>query len=187
MTFQSSYKTVKTIRWEKTFLDLLSEIGGHLGLFVGVSLMTLAEIAEFIFSLCLKACKRIVKIHPKTVEEHNGTQQKTNVIYLGNVIRIKGAKRVSFHRRGKSGGRGGGGRRRGRGETEREKIKTFSIQKHIHVWLLQNIWVTLSFPGKYLLQVFTAKNVFMLYFILSLFYLYALTLYASMSSWEFRV
>ena len=65
VTFQSSFKTVKTIRWEKTSLELLSEIGGHLGLFVGVSLMTLAEIGEFLLSLCFKACKRIRKIYPK--------------------------------------------------------------------------------------------------------------------------
>ena len=66
LTFQSSKKMVRTIRWEKTSLELLSEIGGHLGLFVGVSLMTLAEIGEFFVSLCFKACKRIMKIHPKT-------------------------------------------------------------------------------------------------------------------------
>ena len=65
LTFQSSYKTVKTIRWEKTSLELLSEIGGHLGLFVGVSLMTLAEIGEFFVSLCFKVGKRLMKIHPK--------------------------------------------------------------------------------------------------------------------------
>ena len=67
LTFQSSYKTVKTIRWEKTSLELLSEIGGHLGLFVGVSLMTLAEIGEFLFSLCYNACKKIMKINPVTI------------------------------------------------------------------------------------------------------------------------
>ena len=65
LTFRSSYKTVRTVRWEKTSLDLLSEIGGHLGLFVGVSLMTLAEIGEFFVSLCFKAYKRIMQIHPK--------------------------------------------------------------------------------------------------------------------------
>ena len=64
LTFQSSYKTVKTIQWEKTSFELLSEIGGHLGLFVGVSLMTVAEFGEFLSSLSFKACKRIMKIYP---------------------------------------------------------------------------------------------------------------------------
>ena len=77
LSFQSSYKTVKTVRWEKTSLELLSEIGGHLGLFVGVSLMTLAEIGEYIVYLCFNACKRlmetnrIVKTYPKREENLN--------------------------------------------------------------------------------------------------------------------
>ncbi len=49
-TFSSSYMTLKKIRWQKSFVEIVSEIGGNLGLFVGVSLLTLVEIGQLIIS-----------------------------------------------------------------------------------------------------------------------------------------
>ena len=55
LTFQSPYKTVKAIQWGKTTIELVSEIGGHLGLFVGASLITIVEIGEFVMCFGLQA------------------------------------------------------------------------------------------------------------------------------------
>ena len=47
-TVQSSFKTMAEIHWEKTTVGLLGEIGGHMGLFLGVSVLTLIEFVEFL-------------------------------------------------------------------------------------------------------------------------------------------
>ena len=60
ISFQTSYKTVLKIRWERTIIELVSEIGGHLGLFVGVSIITLTEICEYFFRFWFDICSRIM-------------------------------------------------------------------------------------------------------------------------------
>ena len=39
------------IKWKKSPLEVVSEIGGHLGLFAGVSLLTILEVCELLISL----------------------------------------------------------------------------------------------------------------------------------------
>ena len=40
--------TIREIRPAKTMIELMAEIGGHLGLLVGVSLLTLVEALELV-------------------------------------------------------------------------------------------------------------------------------------------
>ena len=45
------YLTIKEIRPAKTMVELVAEIGGHLGLLVGVSVLTLVEGIELLCKL----------------------------------------------------------------------------------------------------------------------------------------
>ena len=48
MVFAASSKlTVKEIRYQKSFYEFMSEIGGHMGLFIGASVITLIELLEY--------------------------------------------------------------------------------------------------------------------------------------------
>ena len=53
------YTTVQEIRLAKSYIELLAEIGGHLGLFVGVSVLTVAEIFELMAVLFIKCCIKV--------------------------------------------------------------------------------------------------------------------------------
>ena len=48
-SLKSDYMAVKNIEYQKTPLELISEIGGHLGLMAGASVLTFIEMAQ----LCL--------------------------------------------------------------------------------------------------------------------------------------
>ena len=52
----SNFVTELEIRRAKTFVEFLGEIGGHLGLFVGISLITLIELLEILCKLVCKNC-----------------------------------------------------------------------------------------------------------------------------------
>ena len=46
--------TIEELRYQMTGIEMFSEIGGHLGLFVGASLLTIVEFYEFIWQKILK-------------------------------------------------------------------------------------------------------------------------------------
>ena len=53
----SNYVTERVIRPAKTLIELCAEIGGHLGLFVGVSVLTLVELLEFFCKMARSFCR----------------------------------------------------------------------------------------------------------------------------------
>ena len=53
----SNYVTKREIRPAKTVIEFFAEIGGHLGLFVGVSILTLVELLEFFCKLARRICR----------------------------------------------------------------------------------------------------------------------------------
>ena len=61
----SRYITVQEIRQAKTVIELIAEIGGLLGLLVGVSLISLIDTLEFLF----KFCQRVFKIRSNLIEK----------------------------------------------------------------------------------------------------------------------
>ena len=46
-------------------MEWVSEMGGHLGLFVGASLMTLAEVVEFFMTALESLCAKAAKVRPR--------------------------------------------------------------------------------------------------------------------------
>ena len=59
VTLSSPTILVKRIQYQKTALELISEIGGHLGLMAGASLLTFFEFGEFIVILFTKFWGRL--------------------------------------------------------------------------------------------------------------------------------
>ena len=49
---------MKEIRAAKTKIEFAAEIGGHLGLLVGVSFLTVVEVLELLCQLCHLACRK---------------------------------------------------------------------------------------------------------------------------------
>ena len=54
LTSSSSKINVKEIRYKKSYAEIISEIGGHMGLFIGASLITILEFIELIFLVVSK-------------------------------------------------------------------------------------------------------------------------------------
>ena len=54
-------KTEKFIRWAKKPYELMGELGGHLGLLIGASLLTLVEMLELVVMTWYKIFVRLVR------------------------------------------------------------------------------------------------------------------------------
>ena len=61
----AEYMTVRKIRQSKRPVELIAELGGYLGLFVGVSILTLAEMVELLWligrKIILGICTNIMR------------------------------------------------------------------------------------------------------------------------------
>ena len=70
----------KTVRYHKSALEFISELGGHLGLWVGASLLTLMEIGELLLKLLTRRCSqgplRNILNKPSIVPEENIIQDR---------------------------------------------------------------------------------------------------------------
>ena len=59
---------------KKTLMDVMAEIGGYLGLFVGISMVTMLEFSLFAFSLLFDVCFLRCGNRPKTAPVAKGPQ-----------------------------------------------------------------------------------------------------------------
>ena len=66
---RSSNSFTKTVRYRKPVSEFVAELGGHLGLWVGASILTVIEIGEFLIHLMVEGWERKTSIKGKVIGE----------------------------------------------------------------------------------------------------------------------